>query len=45
MVYSLIVYKGKILVSKKLENITKTKNDTLRHSSLALLLLLRDFSS
>ena len=45
MVYSLIVYKGKILVSKKLENITKTKNDTLRHSSLALLLPLRDFSS
>ena len=29
MLCSLIVYKGKILVSKKVANITKTKNDTL----------------
>ena len=28
MLYYLIVYKGKILVSKKVTNITKTKNDT-----------------
>ena len=29
IVYSLIVYKGKVLVCKKVANITKTKNDTL----------------
>ena len=30
MAYFLIVYKGKIFVSKKVANIKKTKNDTLR---------------
>ena len=44
MAYSLIVYKGKILVSKKVANIKKLK--MIRYvSSSSVLPLLRDFSS